>query len=245
MLLIHYIKFDKTGAIINGIDEFTVAQSSVCDIEDCHKLMSYPDKSIKIIHQNIRSIHRNFSDFQTLLDRSMTDWDFIILTECWLCNKPYLPSLEGYNISQTLNNATQNEGVVVFYKKTLRLVVSEPDLCGANCLMLNMGGNTTIVAIYRPPGYKDISQFVESLDKLFSEIHSTNKVLIGDINIDIMDNNQDINSSYYLNMLASHSLLPAHVLPTHNKTCLDHVMLKCSCPASCYVAETSITDHSL
>lgn len=205
--------------------------------------MNYPNKCLKIIHQNIRSIYRNFPDFQTLLVRSMTDWDLIILTECWLHNNRNLPSLEGYNSALTEKNFTQNEGVVVFFKKHLKLVVSEPDLCDANCLLINLEDNITIIAVYRPPGYKDVPRFLVSLDKLLSEISSTHKVLIGDINIDIMDNNKDVNSSTYLNMLASHSLLPAHIFPTHGRTCLDHVILKCSYRAFCYVAETSVTDH--
>ncbi|XP_045446602.1 uncharacterized protein LOC123654761 [Melitaea cinxia] len=173
----------------------------------------------------------------------MTDWDLIILTECWLHNNRNLPSLEGYNSVLTEKNFTQNEGVVVFFKKHLKLFVSEPDLCDANCLMINLEDNITIIAVYRPPGYKDVPRFLVSLDKLLSETSSTHKVLIGDINIDILDNNKDVNSSSYLNMLASHSLLPAHTFPTHGKTCLDHVILKCSYRAFCYVAETSVTDH--
>ncbi|XP_045457159.1 uncharacterized protein LOC123667245 [Melitaea cinxia] len=173
----------------------------------------------------------------------MTDWNLIILTECWLHNNRNLPSLEGYNSVLTEKNFTQNEGVVVFFKKHLKLVVSEPDLCDANCLMINLEDNITIIAVYRPPGYKDVPRFLVSLDKLLSETSSTHKVLIGDINIDILDNNKDVNSSSYLNMLASHSLLPAHTFPTHGKTCLDHVILKCSYRAFCCVAETSVTDH--
>ncbi|XP_063837548.1 probable RNA-directed DNA polymerase from transposon BS isoform X1 [Ostrinia nubilalis] len=38
-------------------------------------------------------------------------------------------------------------------------------------------------------------------------------------------------------------MLPAHCFPTHSKTCLDHLILKTKLQASCYVAETSLTDH--
>lgn len=66
---------------------------------------------------------------------------------------------------------------------------------------------------------------------------------LSDINVDIALNNKDVNSSTYLTLLASHAMLPAHTIPTHNKTCLDHMILKTQLPAAWCVAETSITDH--
>jgi hypothetical protein len=173
----------------------------------------------------------------------MTNWDFIIVTECWLKHATYIPILDEYDIARTYNNLTQNEGVVVYFKNDLRVTVCEPNLKDANCLMLNIDPNTIIIAIYRPPGYKDIDGFILSLNDLLSGINHQNIIIIGDINIDIGTDSSDVWSHSYLNLLASHGILPAHLLPTHNKTCLDHVMSKTKYPAFCYVAETSITDH--
>ncbi|CAG9791821.1 unnamed protein product [Diatraea saccharalis] len=64
-----------------------------------------------------------------------------------------------------------------------------------------------------------------------------------DINVHIKLNNTDSNSSTYLDLLAIrvHGT-PGHI-PTHDKTCLDHIILKTRHKAHCYVAETSVTDH--
>lgn len=106
-----------------------------------------------------------------------------------------------------------------------------------------VNSNTVVVAIYRPAGYKNAVPFVESLNVLLENLHYPNIIIIGDINVDIMENNKDVHSSIYLNLLASHSILPAHSYPTHGKTCLDHVMLKSKLPAFCHVAESTVTDH--
>lgn len=45
-------------------------------------------------------------------------------------------------------------------------------------------------------------------------------------------------------MLAFHGILPGHTLPTHNKTCLDHVLLKTRLAAHCLVLHTTLTDHN-
>lgn len=174
----------------------------------------------------------------------MMDWDLIIVTECWLKHAPYIPTIDGYDTARTHNNLTQNEGVVVFFKNGLRVTVCEPNLHDANCLVLKVDFNTVVIAIYRPSGYKDVDAFIHSLNDLLTGFNHQNIVIIGDINIDITPNTCDSNSPTYLNMLASHGILPAHLFPTHNKTCLDHVMMtKTEYPAFCYVAETSITDH--
>jgi hypothetical protein len=180
----------------------------------------------------------------TLLDRSKTDWDLIVLTECWLRHSYYIPSLDGYCFAQTENNLTQNEGIVVYFKDYMNIEISEPNIRDANCLMLKINPNIVIVLIYRPPGYKDVSLFMESLNELLTSLKYSNIMLMGDINIDILPNSKDAYSTTYLNLLASHGLLPAHILPTHSKTCLDHAMIKSSFPAYCYVAETSVTDHN-
>lgn len=114
----------------------------------------------------------------------------------------------------------------------------------ANCLLVKVNTDTCIICIYRPHGYKDSSNFVHSIDSLLKTLSTYKNILLcGDINIDILPNTSDKRSYDYLNVLASHGILPGHSFPTHNKTCLDHAMVKSSQEAICLVLETSITDH--
>lgn len=152
--------------------------------------------------------------------------------------------MEGYNFSQTKNNITQNEGTVVYYKKNNHITVEEPPISECNCIMLRINNSITVLAIYRPADYKNPNDFLQSLNVFLLTISKhPNIALVGDINIDISRKTSDPNYSIYLNLLASHGMLPAHAIPTHNKTCLDHVILTSFFTAFCYVSETSITDH--
>lgn len=179
----------------------------------------------------------------TLLDRSNTDWDIIALSECWLPHTSFIPAINGYHYVKTEKNLSQNEGVVVYFKNHMHLSISEPNIQDANCLTLEIDNNTLVIALYRPSRYKNADPFLQSLNDFLTGINYHNIIVVGDINIDILPGTNDPHSLTYLNLLAYQTILPAHTIVTHGKTCLDHFMLKSKRPAHCYVAKTSITDH--
>lgn len=244
-LIIKTIKFDSSKDFCEDIDSFSIAHSSIItEIEDSAKLIPNKNSYLKIFHQNIRSITRNIDDFLIMLKRTSVDWDMLILTECWLKSTHYIPTIDGYNYYKNNSNLTQNEGVVVYYKTSQNVETESLKIDECNSIIIKINTDTVIIAIYRPPGFKNPNTFIQSLDQCLTQLcNYKNLILIGDINIDIMKDNTNSESMYYLNLLASHGLLPAHSLPTHTKTCLDHVILRTKQPAMCYVAETSITDH--
>lgn len=126
----------------------------------------------------------------------------------------------------------------------MNILTEEPSVCDANCLLIKLNCNTCVIGIYRPPGKQCTLDFVLSLDKLLNTLNSFQNIfLMGDINIDIAPDTLDKRSFEYLNMMASHCLLPDHTIPTHGRTCLDHIMIKTKLRAACYIVESSITDH--
>lgn len=184
--------------------------------------------------------------FITLLQRTQVPWDVIVLTECWLSsnNNANIPYLENYVHASTTVNRTQNEGVIFYYHKELNAIIEEPVIDDANCLVLKLNTQTCVIGIYRPPGQLNTNNFISSLDSLlFKFSHFNNIVLCGDINIDIVVNSPDSRSFEYLNMLASHCILPGHTVPTHGFTCLDHLMIKTKTEVTCVIVEASVTDH--
>ncbi|KAJ8714534.1 hypothetical protein PYW07_002759 [Mythimna separata] len=214
-------------------------------IEDCGQIASLHKKSISLLCQNIRSINKNFDSLTTLLERSRTYWDLIILTECWLYNSPPLPSMQEYTSVATNQHRSQNEGVVIFFRSHLQASVSEPLVQDANCLLLKLNNDTVVIAIYRSPAVRNVATFLDSLNELLKSVsYYKNIILTGDININIHETSDDSRATEYLTMLAYHGMLPAHTLPTrHGNSCLDHLILKTRHPAFCFVANTSITDH--
>lgn len=216
----------------------------LCDIDECKDLIPAISPSLKILTQNIRSITCNFPGLLTLLARTKVHWDIIILSECWLKSTTQIPTINDYNAYFTINNCTQNEGVIVYIKKNLVVAVEEPPILDANCLLLKINLETVIIALYRPPGQKNTNNFFESLNDLLTKCSCYKNIIVtGDINIDIAQDNSDSRSSSYLNLMASHGMLPAHIFPTHSRTCLDHMVLKTKSYARCCVTNSSLTDH--
>ncbi|CAK1542480.1 unnamed protein product [Leptosia nina] len=67
----------------------------------------------------------------------------------------------------------------------------------------------------------------------------------GDININIAPNNtSDNNAEEYLNLLASHAMLPAYFHPTRKNNCIDHVMLRTLQKATTIIFDSQFTDHA-
>ena len=133
---------------------------------------------------------------------------------------------------------------MVYSASDLKISVQEPNLADANCLMVKINHTTMLLAIYRPPAKKDLSNFLDSLDKILQEIgHYSNIIISGDLNINICEDHHDSNKCNYLSLLAFHGLLPAHTLKTRLDSCLDHLFLKTHLKAITFVAHSSLTDH--
>lgn len=228
------------------LDLLQLANYIICDADNVKNYIqkSHSNNTLNIISQNIRSITCNFPNFTTLLQRSQVTWDFVILTECWLMSSKSIPELDSYDFVTTSKHKTQNEGVAIYFRKQLRVEFEEPDISDANCLLVKLDSYTCIIGIYRPPSQHNITNFINFLEILLNRLKGyKNIILCGDINIDISPNGSDKRHHEYLNMLAGHSMLPGHSLPTHGKTCLDHMVIKTNASTTCFVIESSITGH--
>lgn len=199
---------------------------------------------ISILSQNIRSIGANLSGLLTLMERIEASCDIVVLSECWLSRYPTTPVINGYDSYKT-RYYNQNDGVIVYVKKSLTKVkVNEPDVLDCNCLIITVGSDLAIIALYRPYAFSDPSNFIQSMDRTLSDLKSyRNIVLVGDINIDIASGCRTSHSLDYLDLLSHHGLFPGHVIPTHGHTCYDHMNLKTTMLAKVLVLETTLTDH--
>lgn len=196
------------------------------------------------MHLNIRSIGCNFNELQVLLKRINIIFDVLVLSECWLSKCPYLPTLPGYSSFKT-KHTNQNDGVVAYVKANLPCTVYIPTFSDANCLVLKFANDSALVALYRSPSQRNISIFLNSLDQIIKSLSNFKTIsVIGDININILPGSGDPNSDTYLTVAAANGMLPAHIFPTRNNNCLDHVLLKAKTPSVTLVIDSFITDHA-
>lgn len=231
--------------IITELDSFQVSKSYVCLPDQCSKFVSDTGNTLNILHMNIRSFNKNFDELQTFLAMIKLQCDVIILSECWLRTISVIPNLQGYSSFKSSNPYNQNDGVIIFAKDGVNCSVTEPCLEEASGLLCTIDNFIAILAVYRSPSFTTIDKFINSLDTVLSYLSPFKKIaLIGDINIDIKQNNVDHFSNSYLALTSSHGLLPAHQTPTRLNNCLDHVILKSNQMATTLIVESTITDHA-
>lgn len=129
------------------------------------------------------------TNFEILLQRTEVSWDVLVLTECWLPKTYNIPTLNNYVHATTSTNSTQNEGVVIYLRDPLKGTFEEPQIDDCNCLLLKLNHETCIIGVYRPPSYKDPSNFINTMDALLAGLSNFKNILLcGDINIDISPN---------------------------------------------------------
>ncbi|XP_026322030.1 uncharacterized protein LOC113233065 [Hyposmocoma kahamanoa] len=228
----------------NDVDDLQHYDSFYCSPDECLSYIDPTRNSLKIFHVNIRSINRNFDELTLFLNRLDLNPDIIILTECWLSKVVNIPDLIGFN-SHRSTTQNQNDGVIIFVKTQITCDVLVSSLCDASGLTFTYKNTIAFVAVYRSPANKNIDNFLISLNNLITSLAAYETIaVIGDININILCDTNDPKSESYLNLLASHGLLPAHSFITHDKSCLDHIMLRSNRKAVTLVFDSGFTDHA-
>ncbi|KAL4702677.1 hypothetical protein ACJJTC_001836 [Scirpophaga incertulas] len=126
--------------VATDIDQISVGDSIL--VGDLNSLQVYRTKfnnSLKILVQNIRSLNKNFTDFEVFLARCKVNYDVIVLTECWLQYNNNVPELESFRHFSTTRYLNQNSGVVVYVRENLKYVhVYEPMIDDCDCLVRQM-----------------------------------------------------------------------------------------------------------
>ena len=227
------------------IDSLEEAEAKLND--KIHKI------EFSIFHINIRSIQKNFEELLVLLDNIKIAYDFIILSEAWQIHSHKNFQINDYKIHYNGANFNQNDGVVIYIHKSI--IINEiidrriNEVTFTNIQCTKNKKTYKIIATYRPPSTNpDI--FIDNLNEILTTNDTQDiKIIIGDINIDILDYNNEI-SQRYLNLLSEKGFVPQINKPTRetesSSTCIDHLFLKNSkinmhnCP---FILKTSLTDH--
>lgn len=236
---------------IHEIDNIDIARTIECDSSELTKHIHVNKNDLTIISQNIRSIYRNFDDFILTLSDFNFETDIIILTECRLNASKQIPQLTNYHSYVTTCQLNQNDGVTVYIKNTLKPKVKEIKLSQASCIQLDLLSNI-VLCVYRSPSNSNADCFINTLNAHIETLHTQKNIIIaGDININIKPKTTEQSYEHrnrinYLHMLSIHGILPGHILPTRERNCLDHFMLKINKRRlSPFIAilHTTTTDH--
>ena len=189
--------------------------------------------TFSILTVNIRSLNKNFYKLKLLLIKLKFDPTVIIVSETWINkSKPFLYSLDNYIFLNKPSNS-KSGGSGIFLRNNLNYTILENlDLKLMNCenlwLKLNLSLNKSIViaSIYRHPSH-EIKTFQDKLLHNIATLNNSNQhfVIGGDININLLKNNPNINS-YKIHILSQGAVQLVN-LPTRlcykSNTLIDHI----------------------
>lgn len=209
-----------------------------------------------IIHFNIRSIQKNFNELLVCLDKiNLEKIDIIVLSETFNLTNIELFSINGYEIYYNNSVFNKNDGTIVYVRKNLNPRVNYTQLNQTTPVRVEIIINELalgITAIYRPPS-TNLGVFMEEMEKYLSELKRNSvEIIVGDINIDILNGNDKM-SSLYMNILGSCGFIsyinkPTRVTET-TSTLIDHIFvrtqmnIKKNFSLNPVIFKCSMTDH--
>ena len=213
------------------------------------------NNNLVIFHQNIRSFNKNYDFLSSFVEGIKTTIDIIVLSETWF-SEDLKCDIDGYNSFHSYRTSKVGGGVSIYVRSGIG-VYTISDKCiisddVESCVVEIICGDNdtsreklTLFGIYRPPSASLIN-FSEILNGMIADSVNKNVVLVGDFNIDLVE---EESSTDFSNMMYSHNMYPLINVPTRvtdsSATCIDHIWYNGYnvSHSGCFV--TDISDHYL
>ena len=209
----------------------------------------YNAEQFLIFHCNIRSLRANFNEFKSLLNCYTKYIPVIICSEIWISEfEIQLYYLEGYKVFNCCRKENRSGGVLVYVKENYDFAnnLTWPMLSAEGIVLYSNSLNICLIALYRSHAF-NIDFFNQELGNLLLNLSFKNCVLIGDININILETGKLIND--YLNILSENGFISMLNIPTRvtdiSETCIDHIFVKTNSSIPVVTARLiyELTDH--
>ena len=196
-----------------------------------------------ILCVNIRSINQNFEKLETFIECLAVRPSVIICTETWNVQYTQLYNLSGYKSYYSESKVNKADGVMMYIKEEIyeytEIIVADNIRILSSVIKLIGTETIRISAIYRSHDIKKYD-FIHSLKKfLRDQLKTKNHCIIGDFNIDILDENfsktdssDNLIKQEFLNDLMEHKFTPCFSGITRpscdNKkgTCINNFYIK-------------------
>ena len=220
--------------------------------------------STSYFHPNCRGISNKWDSFKKLICELQNDevsFDFIGISEAFQCKNDDRLKLTGFHdiIYRCRENSNQG-GVAMFIKDSIKYKIRDdlsvfiPHVFESLFVEVDRqhDKSTIIGTIYRPNSapMADIDIFTKTLTDIMDIINTENKlsVIMGDMNIDLLQCQSHIKTNDYLDNLFSNGFIPEITKPTritsHSATLIDHIYTnKPDFTFSSGIILTDISDH--
>lgn len=162
----------------------------------------------RILHNNIRSIDKNFDELNVVLSQLNFKPDCIILSETWKISDVNKYCLDGYCVIYNNGTFNKNDGVIAFVDGDLRFDFEVIRMGEIEVVVVDITKNNIqiqVIALYRSPS-GSIAKFNEDLGILLDTCRKKKKYdmsfFVGDINVDILGGNSE--AEEYLNVMSEY-----------------------------------------
>ena len=184
-----------------------------------------------IAHLNIRSVPKNFSDLQIILEKIQHNFSIIGLTETWLKNETFENyQIQGYeHIAQTRQGNKIGGGCSIFIQKIFKYKLREDlsknnseyetlwiEIINPNTNTKKTSKNIVMGVIYRIPGNNPDEFLTYITDTLNTISNKENKLVYycGDFNIDLIKHNTCQQSREFIDINYSNMCMPCITKPS-------------------------------
>ena len=214
----------------------TSSQTPLLSPSSLNSNISLTNFNFSMLHFNIRSLFNKMDQLSIFLNEFNTSFPVIGLTETWLDEvSSSLISLPNYNFVYANRQNKIGGGVGLFISSAFNFTIRK-DLCPINQnfdwlaveVFSKTSPNLIIFVVYRPPN-TDPSIFTNCLTISLNHISLKNKLIyiMGDFNINILNNDTNNISANFSNLMSSLNLIPLITHPTrittYSSTLIDNI----------------------
>jgi Reverse transcriptase (RNA-dependent DNA polymerase) len=237
---------------INDLEQICYKETN---LKNCIKnVRNIGKKDLVIIHQNIRSMRKNFDNFLCQIESELKHIDVIILTEIYIKeNEKSKYNLPNFELFINPRNTNKAGGLICYVKDNIECKECNINFTNAEIIRIKINNNLIINAIYRPPNSNKLMFIKELKDKMLKNEDTNNSLIIGDINLNLFDQTEthickyeDKMSKYSHKKLLYYPTREEFRLDKLSSTLIDHIYFKYEKdydPIKSFVVETKITDH--
>ena len=219
---------------LNFLNTFYLDSDTYITPQELHDASALtPYGNLSLLHINCRSLQNKVYDISILL--SLSKAKILGVTETWLNNEQSEGiAIPGYEFICKNRKEKRGGGVGFFIEKDIEFSAFDCDswnFSSFEFLLLSINFNRSkdvvIGVIYRPPS-TDTHIFNDEFTTMLTRIskHNRDIFLLGDYNIDL-SNKLNQTTSNFIDVLASHFLMPAIIKPTRkgptSATVIDNI----------------------
>ena len=246
----------------NDKDDFNEynSNSDYYDNEQLKEVCKNIEKNdLSLLNINARSLYKNFESLQDFLGSIDIEFKIIGLVETWLKDQPqeYF-HIDGYNLELKNRRDKKGGGVCLYIDDDIKYTVRKdlekikhPDYTETLFIEIERQAAKNIIVgvLYKPPD-QDIKVFNTFAETLLCKIaKNENKLvyLMGDFNINLINEDIHVPITEFIDMLSSYSLYPSITKPTRitskTATLIDNIFTNSHTKQTAGIIISDISDH--